>query len=122
MHEVLGKGFAPFYDGGVRAGTETGHARFFQRVHGAQHQRIVGCDDGIVDALLLRKRCDARDVLCAHGHAFCLCGDAAVAGQDEDLVRLGAAPERSHYGVLSAARTHYEQFHVHLNDGKDASR
>ena len=79
LHQVFAEHLAAFQNGGGLVGAKGGNALFRQRVHHAQHQRVVRRDDHIIDALLHSKGHHARHVGGGDGHAHGVAGDTAVA-------------------------------------------
>ena len=90
FHQILGKCLARLDDGGLFVGAEARDARLGQRVHRAEGQWIVRCDDGVVDPVHFRKFDLRGDVLCADlRHADRVGGDAAVTGQAVNFLNCG---------------------------------
>ena len=77
----LAKTLLPSNNRGVFPRTEAGNALGLQRVHHAEHERIVRRHDSEIDPLFFGKGDDALDILCADIHADRIRGDPAVAGE-----------------------------------------
>ena len=72
--------YCPLNDGGVLRGPAL-YARGLQRVHRAEHQRVVGRHDREVHALFHGETHQPVDILRADRHAHRVRRNAAVAGQ-----------------------------------------
>ena len=103
LHQVLGEDLAALDDGGVRAGTEAGDALLFQRVHTAQHQRIVRCDNSVIDLRAAGESDDAFDVRRLHVDADSVRRDTAVARQGVDRLHGGILLQFFDDRMLAAA-------------------
>ena len=102
MHQILGKDLTAFDDGGVGPGAEAGDALFFQGVHTAQNQRIVGSHHCVVNGVFHGEGYDFVNLRSADGDTGGICGNAAVAGQGVDGFHLGIFLQGADDGVFPA--------------------
>ena len=112
FHQLLGKDLAALDDGGFRLRTEAGDTGGLQRVHRAEHQRIVRRDHGKINIVALGKGHLCGDVLRADvRNAHGVGRDAAVSGQAVDRLHFGVFFQFPDDGVLTAATADDQKVH-----------
>ena len=112
FHQILGKDLAALDDGGFRLRAEAWDTGGLQRVHRAEHQRIVRCDHGKINIVALGKGDLRGDVLRADvRNAHGVGRDAAVSGQAVDRLHFGVLFQFSDDGVLTAATADDQKVH-----------
>ena len=84
-------------------GAEAGDDLFGQRIHAAQHQRVVGSHHGVVNGVLHSEGDDFVNFRSADGDAGGVLGNAAVAGEGEDFRDLGVLFQGADDGVFPSA-------------------
>ena len=107
LHQVLGEDLAAFDDGSRLVRTECRDASFIQRIHTAQHQRIVRCYHCEVDCVILRKIHNRIDILRADVYAGCVRCNPAVSRQRKDFFYRFIFFQFLDDGMLTAAATNY---------------
>ena len=85
LHQVFGKHLAAFNNGGVFVRPEAGNALRFERVHTAEHQRVVRRDNAEVDFVFHGKIGNRRNIFRPDVHASGVFCDAAVAGAGKNF-------------------------------------
>ena len=112
LHQVFGEHLAALDDGGVLSGAEAGNTLFLQRVHGAQHQRIVRRHHGIVNLFFYGKSDNSVNIRCAHIDAGGVPGDAAVAGQSKNFRDGRIFLQLADDGVFPSAAADNHNLHI----------
>ena len=111
FHQILGKHLAALDDGGICPGPEAGNVPTFQRVHAAQHQRVIRSHHSVIDGVLHGKLYDAVKLGRSDGNAGGVSGNAAVSGQGEDFGDFGILFQTFDDSVFTTATTDNHKLH-----------
>ena len=111
LHQVLGKDLAALEDCRIGTGAEGGDTSLVERIHHAQHQRVIRRNYDKVDAVILGEAHNTVNVGGTSLHTDGICRNTAVAWQSIDRFCLGALLERPDNGMFPSAGTNYQNFH-----------
>ena len=111
LHQILGKDLAALNDSRIGTGTKARNSLFFQSINRSEHQRVVGCNNRIVDSVGSSKFDDFCNILCTDIHTRSIFCHTTVAGECVNFGNVFIFFEFFDDGVLSAAATDNHNLH-----------
>ena len=111
FHQIFGEHLAALQNCRLFIRPEARNTDCVQRIHHAQNQRIIRCNNSKINALFLCEGNHAFHILRRNIYAGRVLGNAAVAGQCIQLRYLWIFFDFLNDGMLSAATANYHNFH-----------